>query len=292
MPKPQRPQRDVAVLVNPQRPEVGDDVLGALEHIGVRRLAADTAADIGERVRAAVDAGADTIVAVGGDGTQRLVAAGLVGTSTTLGVVPGGTVNLLAQILGLDDVAAAVDAIVRAEARVIDVGTCNDEVFVLNSSSGYDAAVIADADSGHKARFGRFTFVRSAVSAFRRARPRRVVVTVDGTVEFSGRAMSVIVTNVAERSSANLTIAPAAAFDDGRLDVLIVRATTPSGLVRLAWTLARNATPRRSELLRATGEDIVVEWSASVHGQVDGDPRPQARRFDHRVVPEALHVHV
>nr|WHW29186.1 hypothetical protein [uncultured bacterium] len=280
------------MLVNPQRSERGDEVLGALEDLGVRRLEPAATSEIGEQVDAAVADGADTVVAVGGDGTQRLVGAALAGTSTALGVIPGGSVNLLAQILGLDDVAAAVDAVVRADSRAIDVGTCNGEVFILNSSSGYDAAVIAAADSGHKARFGRLTFVHAAVSALRRTRPRRVVVTVDGSVEFSGRAMSVITTNVAERSSADLKVAPAAEFDDGQLDVLIVRATTPVALVRLAWTLARGGTPRRSDLLRATGEEIVVEWSGSVDGQIDGDPRPRAQRFRYQVAPGALRVHV
>lgn len=284
-------QRDVAVLVNPERTELADEVLAGLEAIEARRLTPSSADKIADCAREAAEAGADTVVAIGGDGTQRSVAAGLINSATALGVIPGGTVNLLAQVLGCGDLTAALTAIDGGDRRAIDVGTCNGEVFVLNSSSGYDAAVIAAADAGHKARFGRLTFVRAAVSAFHRTRPRSVTVTIDGDVEYTGRAMSVIVTNVAERSSADLRIAPAARFDDGELDVMIVRAATPWKLIRLGWTLIRRRTPRPRDLVRATGAEIDVSWSSPVHGQIDGDPRPQASRFTCRVVPGALSVH-
>lgn len=284
--------RHVALLVNPERDELGDDVRSALSGVSPRPLEPSSADHIVDSVRQAARQGADTVVAVGGDGTQRSVADGVVGTNTALGVIPGGTVNLLAQVLGLADVDDAVAAILRARRRTIDVGRCNSELFVLNASSGFDAATIAAAATGHKARFGRLTFLRAAVSALRSSRSHHVEVVVDNEAVFSGRAMSVIITNVAARSSADFRIAPDALFDDGRLDVLIVRASTVAGMVRLAWTLARHGTPRRSDLLRAAGANIDVTWSRPVDGQVDGEPLGRARHFAHQVEAGRLHVNV
>ncbi|WP_258934428.1 acylglycerol kinase family protein [Nesterenkonia pannonica] len=63
---------------------------------------ASTAEDPGHvMTRRALDAGCDVVLAVGGDGTVRAVAAELAGTSTPMGVVPMGTGNLFARNIGL-----------------------------------------------------------------------------------------------------------------------------------------------------------------------------------------------
>src|SRR5687768_17820049 len=57
-----------------------------------------SAEDATARARDSADRGDDLLFAVGGDGTVRDVAAGLAGSETALAAVPGGTVNVWAQI--------------------------------------------------------------------------------------------------------------------------------------------------------------------------------------------------
>src|SRR2546427_7893474 len=67
--------------------------------------------------------GFDVLVSHGGDGTAMQVAAGIAGSGIALGVVPGGTGNVLAGNLRLPRATtAAARAPLRARAQTIDLG--------------------------------------------------------------------------------------------------------------------------------------------------------------------------
>ncbi|MHA7134710.1 diacylglycerol/lipid kinase family protein [Oerskovia turbata] len=120
----------IAFVANPSKPAVA-----ALERT-VRQVCAE--ADLPEplwlettiedpgvgQTREALARGADVVVAVGGDGTVRAVAEGMVGTGKPMGLIPLGTGNLLARNLDLPiaDPDEALRIVVAGADRVIDVG--------------------------------------------------------------------------------------------------------------------------------------------------------------------------
>ena len=96
------------VIVNPSKPAVTADfrrsLARALRSAGYRGpvwLDTTVAEPGATQARLAVASGARLVVAVGGDGTVRAVAAGLAGTDVELGVIPLGTANLAARNLDL-----------------------------------------------------------------------------------------------------------------------------------------------------------------------------------------------
>ncbi|WP_136312999.1 diacylglycerol/lipid kinase family protein [Actinomyces procaprae] len=96
-----------AVVINPVKPAATRAVrqaLGdALDAVGYRTVWLETSArETGSvQARLAVASGAGLVIAAGGDGTVRSVAAGLAGTGVDMGVMPLGTANLAARNLGL-----------------------------------------------------------------------------------------------------------------------------------------------------------------------------------------------
>ena len=73
--------------------------------------------------RAAAQDGCDVVVDCAGDGTLNEIAAGLVGTDVAVGVLPGGTVNLWATELGVDQrLRVAATQLVGATRHRVDVG--------------------------------------------------------------------------------------------------------------------------------------------------------------------------
>lgn len=120
---------------------------------------------IDEAAEEAVRSGVDAVVAGGGDGTIRAVAARLAGGSIPLGVLPVGTLNHFARDLGIPlELPDAVRLIREGTVRKLDVGEVNGEIFVNNSVLGFYPPVVKvrDREREEKQR-GKWTATLSAL---------------------------------------------------------------------------------------------------------------------------------
>ena len=117
--------------------------------------------------RAAAD-GARLVIAFGGDGHVNEVANGLAGTDSTLGVIPGGTMNVFARALGLPlDPVDAIEALVASLGRnpkTVPLGKMDDRYFTFSAGCGFDAEAAERVERyvPAKRRFGEMFFYWSA----------------------------------------------------------------------------------------------------------------------------------
>lgn len=288
--------RHIGVVVNPERTDVADDFVELLRESGcsVTTKTPDGPDALEGAIDELVRQGVDAVAAIGGDGTQRTVAARLAGGEVPLAVVPGGTVNLLARVLGVDDLEHAAAAAAGVRDRPMDLGRMSpdgrdDETFLLNSSSGWDAAIIDGVDETTK-RFGRLGFVATGVTTWLRTRETPVEIDLDGERWFEGSAVTVLVLNVGQRGSASLHVAPDAELDDGRLDVVVLRRHSIAGFLRFALAVVRGDRPPQRETTIGQAERITVRWARPVSIQCDGDGRDEATTIDHTTRPAAVRV--
>ncbi|HZC26024.1 MAG TPA: diacylglycerol kinase family protein, partial [Actinopolymorphaceae bacterium] len=160
-----RSRRNVAVVVNPSKVESG--FRGLVEREATRTgwnaplWLETTPDDPGHAmVRAALDAQVDLVIAAGGDGTVRVVCAGLAGTDIPVGIVPLGTGNLLVRNLSLPlDRHAAIRTAFTGQNRVLDLVKVDGDGlgpdrFAVMAGLGLDAAVVGEALPQLKARMG------------------------------------------------------------------------------------------------------------------------------------------
>lgn len=181
--------------------------------------------------REAAHQGYDMVVAVGGDGTLSQAANGLVGTDCALGVLPVGTGNVWAHMLGLpvwtplyrQALLDAARVLVGGQTQRIDLGQANERYFVLWSGIGFDAQVTHDIEPHQEIRrsLGNLTYVVTALVAALGMRGTRSTITIDGR-SFRQRVIMVIVSN-AQLYGPSWRIAPQAQLDDGLLDVYIFK---------------------------------------------------------------------
>ena len=168
-------------------------VMATLRRAGsVEAVWPETAADAETRAAEAAQAGADIVVAMGGDGIVHHVAQGLVDTDTALGIIPAGTTNVIARLLGIPSKAAkAARLLAVGEVTPIALGTARMTLArgsvetihhaVFATGFGLDAAVVleADKDPYRKYRFGSLHYARTALGvAFRDFPGRQPHVTV------------------------------------------------------------------------------------------------------------------
>jgi diacylglycerol kinase family enzyme len=98
---------------------------------------------LADRARAA----GGLVVGGGGDGTIAAVAAALVGTDTTLGVLPMGTLNHFARDLGIPlELENAVQTLFTGKVARVDVGEVNGRMFLNNSSIGFYPRIVQERE--------------------------------------------------------------------------------------------------------------------------------------------------
>src|SRR5215217_7354923 len=117
----------------------------------------------------------DVVVAFGGDGTVNEAANGLAGLDTPLAILPGGSNNVFAKMLGIpNDVVDATEHLLSLPdhwaPRRVDLGRVNGRAFTFAAGMGLDASVVERVDQHPhmKQRFGAWYFTEKAVATFLR----------------------------------------------------------------------------------------------------------------------------
>jgi len=239
--------------------------------------------------------GFDVLVSHGGDGTAMQVAAGITGTRIALGLVPGGTGNVLAGNLRLPrSTASAARALLKARRHPIDLGVVEradgPHYFAVAAGTGFDAQLMADTGLQEKRRWKLGAYLARAALTLTSVRSAPHRVTVDGTVH-EIRAAMLLVLNCGRLPPGFLTLRSTLAPDDGWLDVVALDADgafqSASAIVELLW--GGNGKGRRVWWARGRTVRVAVTEGAPRPVQLDGEVTG-ATPFEARLLPGALAV--
>jgi diacylglycerol kinase (ATP) len=271
-------RRRFFLLANPTAGVAGvpllEQVVRALEGRGAsvtRTIAADPTAARRAAVVAADSGNYDAVIAAGGDGTIRHVAAALIGREMPLGIVPAGTGNVLAHEIGL---AAAADAVapmlLDGPVATVTCAQANAEPFLLMVGAGFDARVLAALDQRLKSRVGKMAYAGPVLGAL--IRPVDALsVTVDG----HRRTASWVVVANARHYGGRFVLAPRAGILERGLEAILFKATNRAVLAGQLMSLAAGRLGPRA----APGGDVemlpcsrvTVTAHQPVPTQIDGD---------------------
>jgi YegS/Rv2252/BmrU family lipid kinase len=224
----------------------------------------------------------DTLFVLGGDGTVMEVASALADRriDARVGVLAGGTGNLLARALGIPlSVPDAVAALAEGDELLIDLGRLSGadaagRRFAIAAGVGIDAAMIAETPPWLKRRLGVLAYTligsRAALRAVFRREFFHARVTIDG-VAHERRAAAVMIANFGAVLGERLTLGPGIRTDDGLLDACVFSPATTRDALRIVWRMLRRDFRSDPCMLYVPGKRIQVETTPARGWQADGE---------------------
>lgn len=233
--------------------------------------------------RTLADLKPDRVVAVGGDGTVKIVAQQLLDTGVPLGILPAGSANGMARELGIPgDIQGSLAVVVDGRPTPTDLISINDGDICLHLSDiGLNAQVVKHYQQNNWR--GMFGYLRSVVKSLRTRRQLRVEINV-GDACIQRVALMVVLAN-ARMYGTGAVINPDGNVFDGKFEVVIFRRLTGWEIIKLFWRY-EPFNPKNVEIFSATS--VTIETHRRVYFQIDGEYRGRINRISAQIRPGAI----
>jgi diacylglycerol kinase (ATP) len=286
----------VLIVANPAAGAVTPALVWELVRVTrrhARRVSVRWTTRPGDAFRIAESCVDDALVAVGGDGTARDVAAGLAAgwSRAAMVIVPAGTANSCYHTLfGTAPWQSTVaDALRSPSARRLDLARIGDRLVFAGAGAGFSAQAIHEARA-YTSHTGPARYHAALVDLIPRYRPYPGRVTVDGRVVHTGPTLLANVGGSRFRGG-SFELLPRSVQDDGLLDVCVLDGvTSPAEMMELTRTGAHLDRPG---VVYARGRSVRIERTDGLPlwFEHDGEVLPLDRgEYTVDVVPAAVRV--
>ena len=243
----------------------------------------------------AIDDGATTIVAAGGDGTWSNVANAILssGADVRLGLLATGTGNDFAKTVGAParDIAATAQLAVDGPDVRSDVGRIEDKFFINVSGFGFDIAVLEDIERISWLK-GDAVYLYSALRQLFGYGGVDIDLRSNGASAGTGlvRHLMLIVAN-ARNFGGSFRIAPRASVRDGKLDAIAIHDAPPLRRMKLFGAATKGTHTSLPEVVAQQAPRFTVRFPAPPAYETDGEyNRARSAEIEISCVPGALRV--
>ncbi|HTM80116.1 diacylglycerol/lipid kinase family protein [Asticcacaulis sp.] len=231
----------------------------------------------------------------GGDGTIRETAKYLSTRKKAFGVLPFGTMNLLALDLGFTSLAQALDAYANGTCEeAMDAGFVNGEIFLCCASIGTmpQASVYREANRMTNKLLllpQMFLFVADNMARHRR---ERIVVEADGKMtRYRTPAVVVSANRFADSEKLTESNFKRVSLSGGELAAYIFSTKSPAGHIRLLWRLIFGHWLKDPDLIERTGPRFRI-WSQHHRPlvSIDGEVMKLKSPLEFTLKPDFVHL--
>ena len=285
-------------VINPAagRGRVGQ-MLGRLE-AAIRQYAQSSDIEIaitefpGHAIQIAQKAPASSrVVAVGGDGTVHEVLRGVAGSDKAIGVIPIGSGNDFARMVGLHKLPleAALRTALQATIRRVDLGLVNNQPYGASLGIGFDAAVARKALSAPTFLRGMPRYLYSMFGVLKELELPTLELIQNNQTLYQGPSLLVALMN-GSTYGGGIPIVPDAVPTDGLISVAVAGAFSRLGVVGILPRLIMGKHVHHPRLRFFRGAEFVVRFDRPVPAHSDGELLEPSQEYRVRMIPGGLQV--
>lgn len=214
----------------------------------------------------------DAVFTLGGDGTVMEVLGALAHQGPPLGVLAGGTANVVARTLHIPlNPARAVPMLLNGDEARMDLGRLGDgRRFAIGVGVGLDATMMSEAPARLKKRFGFMAYVIGGLKAGLRNQKFELRLTVDGIV-YDRSASAVLVANFGAVLNDLVAFGDGIVYDDGLLNACVFSPNNLRDSLRILWRMVRKDFSPDPCLFHKSGREFRVETMPPMPAQADGE---------------------
>jgi len=243
-----------------------------------------------ELTKKAANDGYKIVVAVGGDGTVNEVVNGLVGTNSTLGIIPIGSGNDFSRAIGLArNIKKDLKILLAKKTREIDLGFVNNRYFVDGLGIGFDAEASMKVRKFLKYLNGFLAYLASVLRTLVTYQFPQVKITLDNSQVIKMGILLMAVMN-GPRYGAGFYVAPSAKIDDGLFTICLIEKCGRFYALRQIPKVLKGTHVKLPIVKIITSKQVKIESESILPAHVDGEILPPQQKFEAKIVPKCLKV--
>lgn len=230
------------------------------------------------------NAKADRVIAVGGDGTLKLVAECLINRKTPIGIIPAGSANGMAKELGIPlDIGEALEVAAGGTPQQIHVTRINNELCIHLSDIGFNAYLVKKFDE--LPQRGMWTYARAAWQAFWIHRKMDVQLQMEDQ-KIHTKAAMIVIANATEYGT-GLQISPDGKLDDELFEVILIKEYSVMEILKI-WISKLPWDPKKIERFQTSS--LIVTTKRKAHFQIDGEYQGKTKKVTAEILPAAIQI--
>jgi len=238
-----------------------------------------------DKIKAKIsESNADKVIAVGGDGTLKLVAECLLNSEIPIGIIPAGSANGMAKELGIPtDITDALNLLETGEAKKIHVVKLNDEICIHLSDLGFNAYLVKRFDSLQER--GMWGYAKATWHALWNHKRMDVELKLKNEIVKS-RAAMVAIANATMYGS-GLKINPDGKLDDKLFEIILVKDYSYLEILKI-WITKLPFNPKKIEVFQT--DEVKIFSKHKAHFQIDGEYIGKVNTVEAKILPAAISV--
>jgi len=231
------------------------------------------------------------VYSVGGDGTLNEVINGMVGSNSSLAIIPAGSGNdFIKSIVGNNfDPKDILIRTVNGKVRLADLAKVNEKYFINISSVGFDAEVVYNTNKIKKLPgiSGKLAYILGVIITLFKYNNNYLKVNIDGHCIETKSLLTAIANG--RYYGGGMLPTPNAVIDDGQFDICLISEVNRFKIFRFFPRFIKGLHGNLKEVSFYKGKKVTIECDRDLAINIDGEVN-KVRKASFEIIPKGISI--